>query len=306
MTRENGMAEVTWTPEGEKLFKKLLAAVPEAMRETIKPKLIQMLAQRAGSGAVDEAVIKTMVQEDLPEPQKSALMQAIGMQAPAQPEQEGPALEWAGKSEIMFEMMLGEVPEGMRAIFRGKLSAVIAQKAQGGAVTEEHVNAVVNEIVPEPFKSNILKKFKTLGDFDPSIIDTLVERFGTTRDKLMFIMHAAQDEIGYLPREAMLAISDKTGIPVSAIYSVASFYKAFRLERPGAHHVKLCCGTACHIHDTNNVGQGIETKIAAATGISLEKTLCLGCCDCAPVVEIDGKVYKGAEAQAKIDSITLV
>jgi len=299
------MSEVTWTPEGEKLFEKLLAAVPEAMRETIKPKLIQMLAQRAGSGAIDEAVIKTMVQEDLPEPQKSALMVAIGMQPPPPPPQDGPALAWSGKSEIMFELMLGEVPEGMRSIFRGKLSAVIAQKTQGAPVAEEHVTAVVNEIVPEPFKSNILKKFKTLGDFDPAMIGAIVERFGTSRDKLMFIMHAVQDEIGYLPREAMLAISDKTGIPVSAIYSVASFYKAFRMEKPGTHHVKLCCGTACHIHDTAGTGAAIENKIAASTGVSIEKTLCLGCCDCAPVIEIDGKVYKGAEAQAKIDSITL-
>jgi len=297
------MAEVTWSPEGEKLFAKLVAAVPEAMRDAIRPKLVQMLAQRAGSDAIDERVIKTMVQEDLPEPQKSALMQAIGMQAAA-PAQEGPALVWTGKSEIMFELMLGEVPEGMRSIFRGKLSEVIAQKTKGTPVTEEHVNAVVNEIVPEPFKSSILKKFKTLGDFDPAVIGAIVDRFGTSRDKLMFIMHAAQDEIGYLPREAMLAISDKTGIPVSAIYSLASFYKAFRLERPGAHQVKLCCGTACHIHDTGNVGAAIEKRITASTNVSLEKTLCLGCCDCAPVVEIDGTVYKGAEAQAKIDSIT--
>lgn len=297
------MAEVTWSPEGEQLFEKLIAAVPEAMREAIKPKLTQMLAQRAGSAAIDESIIKTMVQEDLPEPQKSALMQAIGMQ-PAAPAQDGPALEWTGKSEIMFELMLGEVPEAMRGVFRGKLGAVIAQKTQGAPVTEDHVSAVVNEIVPEPFKSNILKKFKTLGDFDPAIIGTIVERFGTSRDKLMFIMHAIQDEIGYLPREAMLAISDKTGIPVSAIYGVASFYKAFRLERPGTHHVKLCCGTACHIHDTANIGTAIENKISATANVSIEKTLCLGCCDCAPVVEIDGTVYRGAEAQAKIDSIT--
>jgi len=298
------MAEVTWTPEGEKLFEKLLAAVPEAMRETIKPKLIQMLAQRAGSAEIDEAAIKTMVEEDLPEPQKSALMQAIGMQPPPPPEQEGPALEWTGKSEIMFELMLGEVPEGMREIFRGKLSAVIAEKTKGTPVEEEHVEAVVNEIVPEPFKSNIIKKLKTLGDFDPAIIDDIIGRFGTSQDKLMFIMHAAQDEIGYLPREAMLAISDKTGIAISKIYSVATFYKAFRLERPGKHHVKLCCGTACHVHDTEGTGADIESKIAASDEVSIEKTLCLGCCDCAPVVEIDGHIYKGAEAQDKIDSIT--
>ena len=73
---------------------------------------------------------------------------------------EATAITWSGKSEAMFEIMLGEVPEAMRGMFRGKLSAVIAQKAQGGPAAEDHVTAVVTEIVPEPFKSSILKKFK--------------------------------------------------------------------------------------------------------------------------------------------------
>lgn len=216
---------------------------------------------------------------------------------------EATATTWSGKSEAMFEIMLGEVPEAMRGIFRGKLSAVIAQKAQGAAATEDHVTAVVTEIVPEPFKSAILKKFKELGDFDIKVIDQIIEKQGKTQDKLMYILHDIQDEVGYLPVEALRAVSNKTGINLSTIYNVATFYKTFKLTRPGSHHVKICCGTACHINDKAGIAKQIETKVSAAPAVSVEKTLCMGCCDCSPAIEIDGRIYTGEEAKAKIETL---
>ncbi len=216
---------------------------------------------------------------------------------------EATAITWSGKSEAMFEIMLGEVPEAMRGVFRGKLSAVISQKAQGGPATEDHVTAVVTEIVPEPFKSSILKKFKELGDFDIKVIDEIIKKHGTSQDKLMYIMHDIQDEVGYLPVEALRAVSNKTGIHVSTIYNVVTFYKTFKLTRPGSHHVKVCCGTACHLNDKNGIARQIEKKVTASPAVSMEKTLCMGCCDCSPAVEIDGKIYTGDEAKAKIEAL---
>lgn len=216
---------------------------------------------------------------------------------------EATAITWSGKSEAMFEIMLGEVPEAMRGMFRGKLSAVIAQKTQGGPALEDHVTAVVTEIVPEPFKSNILKKFRELGDFDIKIIDQIIEKNGTSQDKLMYILHDIQDEVGYLPVEALRAVSNKTGINLSTIYNVATFYKTFKLTRPGNHHVKICCGTACHLNDKNGFARQIEDRVNASPAVSIEKTLCMGCCDCSPAVEIDGRIYKGDEAKAKIATL---
>ena len=100
-----------------------------------------------------------------------------------------------------------------------------------------------------------------------------------------------------------MAVSNKTGMNLSGIYNVATFYKSFKLTAPAGHHVKLCDGTACHLKDTSGIAGEIEKKVSGSTKASVEKTLCLGCCDCAPVVEIDGKLYKGDEARAKIDSI---
>jgi len=217
---------------------------------------------------------------------------------------EAASVKWTGKSESMFEIMLGEVPEAMRSVFRQKLTAVMAQKAGGGDATEAHVTAVVNEIVPEPFKSTVLKKFKELGDFDIKIIDVIIQRHGTSADSLMYILHDIQDEIGYLPAEAIRAVSNKCNIHLSTVYNVATFYKAFKLKKPGKHNLKLCGGTACNLKDTGGLARDIESKFGHSAEVSLEKTLCLGCCDCAPAVEIDGRIYTGDAARAKIDSLT--
>jgi len=203
----------------------------------------------------------------------------------------------------MFEIMLGEVPEAMRGVFRGKLLDVISQKTQGGPALEEHVTAVVNEIVPEPFKSNILKKFKGVGDFDIKVIDKIIARHGKSQDSLMYILQDIQGEIGYLPVEALRAVSNDCDINISTIYNIVTFYKSFMLNPPGRHHVKLCRGTACHLKDKSGVSGKIEEKVLSSSDTTLEKTLCLGCCDCAPVAEIDGRLYSGEKAKAKIDSL---
>jgi len=218
-------------------------------------------------------------------------------------EEQRAAVQWTGKSEAMFEIMLGEVPEAMRSVFRGKLLAVIAEKSKGGAVTDEHVNAVVLEIVPEPFKTTILKKFREVGDFDIKKVDAIVARHGASQDKLMHILHEVQGEFGYLPIEALRAISNKCAVPPSTVYSMVTFYRSFRLTPPGKHHVKLCCGTACHLNDVKGVLPALEKRLAGTPAVSYEKTLCLGCCDCAPVIDIDGRPYNADEAQTKIDGL---
>ena len=299
------MADLKWMPDGEDIFKKLTDAIPEAMREAIKPKLLEMLTARAADNPVTAEVVTEMVTQDLPEPQRSALMAALGIEEKKEENSDEPEalkIEWSGKSEVMFEIMLAEVPEAMRNVFRGKLSGVIMGKCKGAPATEDHVTEVVNQIVPDPFKSNILKKFKEIGDFDINIIDEIIERHGTSEESLMYILHDTQDAIGYLPIEAISAISNKCGVKLSAIHSIVTFYKAFKLEKLGKHHIKICKGTACHLNDTEKIAEIAEKK-CACSDTTVEKTLCLGCCDCSPAFEIDGKIYKGDDAKAVIDTL---
>ena len=307
------MADLKWSSDGQEMFDKIMAIVPEAMRDAVKPMLFGFIEKRAGGKPVSADIVSAMVQNDLPEPQRTGIMQALGMKKPAEQAAAAPAApppppftpQWQGKSEMMFEQMLQEVPEALRTVFRGKLMEILRQKSKGGAVAETYVTEIVREIVPEPFKSNILKKFSEIGEVDISVIDSIIARHGTTQDNLTYILHEAQEAIGYLPPEALRAISNKTGIYLSTVYNVATFYKSFRLEPKGEHHIKLCNGTACHLKDRDGVLPEIEQLVGSAPAkkVTLEKTLCLGCCDCAPAVIIDGEVSQGTEAKKKVKQL---
>ena len=75
----------------------------------------------------------------------------------------GGGVSWEGAAEEMFERMIQEVPESLHEVFRGKLMGVVAAKAQGGPATADIIVEIVNEMVPEPFKSAILKAYSTMG-----------------------------------------------------------------------------------------------------------------------------------------------
>ncbi len=72
------MADIKWKPDGQKAFEKVLTAVPEGMREGMKPKLLEMLAGKAAGKPVTAALVKNWVDKDLPEPQRSVLLAALG------------------------------------------------------------------------------------------------------------------------------------------------------------------------------------------------------------------------------------
>src|SRR3972149_6878572 len=75
----------------------------------------------------------------------------------------------------------------------------------------------------------------------------ILRRFGRKKENLIPILQAVQDNLGYLPREAMLDIASFLGIPEIDVYGVVTFYNQFRLNPPGKHQIRVCLGTACHM-----------------------------------------------------------
>ena len=122
------------------------------------------------------------------------------------------------------------------------------------------------------------------------------EEIGT--NNLIPILQDIQSAYGYLPREVIMRMSDRTGIPASRIYGVITFYEQFYLEPHGRHTIKCCRGTACHVRG----GQGVISSIARTLGIeqgqttedmkfTFETAACLGTCFLAPVMLIDNDYY---------------
>ena len=116
-----------------------------------------------------------------------------------------------------------------------------------------------------------------------------------------------QEEIGYLPEEAVSEIAYFLGVSESEVYGVASFYAQFRFERQGEHTVRVCQGTACHVRggrrilDTVRQELGIQPRETTEDyKFSLERVACFGSCALAPVMVMDKTVYgKTTAAKAR-------
>lgn len=124
--------------------------------------------------------------------------------------------------------------------------------------------------------------------------DRILARNNNDPSALIAILQDVQRKIGYLPKEMLMRIATKLGIPPSRVYAVATFYKAFKLKPTGAHIVKICLGTACHIKGAAGIMQAVESELGVKPEdvspdgmFSYEAVRCVGCCGLAPVIMID-------------------
>lgn len=133
---------------------------------------------------------------------------------------------------------------------------------------------------------------------DLSLLDGVLSQYAPVKGSLITILQHTQEIYGYLPKEAIELISEKTGIAASEIMGVATFYTQFRFEPVGKYLIMLCQGTACHVNGSELILQtvkdelGIEDGQTTADGLfSLKCVACLGCCSLSPVMMINEDTY---------------
>ncbi len=138
-------------------------------------------------------------------------------------------------------------------------------------------------------------------------IDRIVSKYHGNPAMLIPMLQDLQEEHNHLPREKLVDLAARLGVPLSRIYSVATFYKAFSLKPRGKHVVHVCMGTACHVRGAQRILEGIERKLGIKAGetaedlsFTLETVNCLGSCALGPLVVIDGK-YHGKATSTKMD-----
>ncbi len=137
-----------------------------------------------------------------------------------------------------------------------------------------------------------------LPDVDLSLIDPIIKKYKNKRGNLIPLLQGAQDLYGFLPPQAFEKISNDTGLNLSDMYGVATFYAQFRLNPVGKHVVKVCHGTACHVQNAGTITDSLKEALKVDDGattedglFTLESVACLGCCSLAPVMMIDNETY---------------
>ncbi len=136
---------------------------------------------------------------------------------------------------------------------------------------------------------------------------SIVEKYHHDRGQLVAILQDIQGEYRYLPKEALVKVSQILSIPLSQVYNVATFFKAFSLNPRGERTINVCLGTACHVRGAVRVLEKLERSLGIKSGettpnlkFTLETVNCMGACALGPVVRVDGE-YFGQMSIEKVD-----
>lgn len=125
-------------------------------------------------------------------------------------------------------------------------------------------------------------------------IDGILSRYVEVTGNLISLLQEVQSHFGYLPKDALYYLAKKTGIPVTRLYSIATFYHFFSLKPKGRHEIQVCTGTACHVKGAARILDELRHKLAIEVGettpdseFTLNEVRCVGACSFAPVVVLD-------------------
>jgi NADH-quinone oxidoreductase subunit E len=142
-----------------------------------------------------------------------------------------------------------------------------------------------------------------------SYLRNTIEAYGEDSSQLIGILQDIQAEHNYLPMDALMEVSERLRVPLSRLYSLATFFKAFSLEPRGKHIITVCMGTACHVRKAPRIVDEISRVLGIGAGgttpdmmFTLETVNCLGTCALGPVAVIDGK-YHGNLTPKRIKSL---
>jgi NADH-quinone oxidoreductase subunit E len=126
----------------------------------------------------------------------------------------------------------------------------------------------------------------------------IVKPWQNGKGGLIPILQAVQEQMGYLPEEALETVSRELKIPPSEIYGVATFYAQFHLKPRGRHVVRVCRGTACHVRGSLKILNSVkeitgvdENQTTDDLRFTIEPVACLGACGLAPVMMIDTQTF---------------
>ncbi len=146
---------------------------------------------------------------------------------------------------------------------------------------------------------------------EQAFIDQLIARHRGQPGELLGILEAVQERNPHkcLAPETLRYVANRLEIPLSRIYSVATFYALFNLQPQGDNTICICRGTACHTRNSRalleslrlELGLGREdgdepndsdklTLTTADQKFTVRTVACFGQCALAPVVEINHRI----------------
>ncbi|MEO6594098.1 MAG: formate dehydrogenase subunit gamma [Planctomycetota bacterium] len=142
-----------------------------------------------------------------------------------------------------------------------------------------------------------------------AVIDAAITRLKDLPGALLPILHAIQDQLGYVPPAATERLAKSLNISLADVHGVITFYHDFRSKPPGRHVLKLCRAEACQSMGCERLEHrlrehhGVGMKETSADGnLTVEPVYCLGNCALSPALLLDGNL-QGRVTEARLDEL---
>ena len=140
-------------------------------------------------------------------------------------------------------------------------------------------------------------------------VQKIIREYGRRKWGLIPLLQRVQEEIGYIPKEAVEPIAESLGLFPSQVQGVISFYSQFSTEPRGRNIIRVCRGTACHVRGGRTILKVVQQNLGIQEGkttedlkYTLETVACLGTCFLAPVMMVN-RSYFGRLVPPKVQSI---
>lgn len=157
---------------------------------------------------------------------------------------------------------------------------------------------------------------------DTAAIDSIIEKYKGREGEVLSILEETQKaaKYTYLSKGALNYIAYRTGIPLSRLFNIATFYAFFNLKPQGEHTITVCRGTACHTRGSKALLDDVGIKMGGAKALeegeasfttadnkfTIRTVACFGQCALAPVVMIDETIYSSVtipQLQKLVDAV---
>ena len=146
-------------------------------------------------------------------------------------------------------------------------------------------------------------------DTSAKIIDEAIAANRTLPGALLPVLHAIQDALGFVPRDAVPRIAHALNLSQAEVHGVITFYHDFRSAPPGRHVLKLCRAEACQAMGSEALAERLTRRLGVGWrdttpdgALTIEPVYCLGNCALSPAAMLDGKL-RGRITAESLDAI---
>jgi NADH-quinone oxidoreductase subunit E len=124
---------------------------------------------------------------------------------------------------------------------------------------------------------------------------------------VLFLLHRIQEKWGQISWDSANFISKELGVPMTQIYSAATFYEEFTIKPVGKNIIRVCRGIVCHTKDSAKLLEIVSGHLGIGEGettpdgiFTIMESSCIGQCDGAPAMMVNGTVYRDLDPDGAI------